>query len=333
MKFFLPLIILVMSISGPALARSEAEKNLARQLVADQGLFYALARGDVPGMITLRDQGADPNASLSSLGLTVREVFGAGRPAALPFDPRGWPVLHWAVYLNNLEAVKLLIRSGARVNTPDRYGATALHWAAWNGGHSEAKLLLNNGADVKALDAKGRTPKDWAIMMSQGDMIRLLDGRTRQPAPPRDADRDGVPDGMDSCPDTPYGAMVDERGCWVAAYANFFNFDKAEVLPQYLPHLADVAEVMKNHAQLKLSLLGFTDSKGTEEYNLKLGQRRAEAVRDILIKNGVAPERLSLLSRGEAGPLADNATAAGRARNRRVEIHISAPPGARPPKD
>lgn len=318
------LLILILSFCGQALARTgDAEKNLARQLVADQGLFFALAKGDVPAMVTLRDQGADPNITLTRLGLSVRDVFGPDMPILTrPFDPTGWPILHWAVALGNIEAVKLLTRSGARVNAPDVYGATALHWAAWSGSHSAARLLLNNGANCQAADIKGRSPKDWAIMMSQSDMIRLLDSRTCRPAPPIDADRDGAPDATDLCPDTPYGAQVDERGCWLAAYANFFDFDKSEVKPEYLPYLAEVATVLNAYPELNLSLAGFTDSVGAEDYNMKLGQRRAEAVRDILQKDGVTAKRMGAISMGEAKPIADNAAASGRARNRRVEIQI-----------
>ncbi|MDR1921238.1 MAG: ankyrin repeat domain-containing protein, partial [Candidatus Adiutrix sp.] len=124
---------------------------LARQTTVDQGLFFALARGDVNTMTVYRDQGADPNISLTILGLKAREIFGKDQPIfKAPFDPSGWPILTWAVYLDNEEAVKLLLRSGARVNAPDVYGATALHWAAWAGQHTVAKILLNNGANCLA---------------------------------------------------------------------------------------------------------------------------------------------------------------------------------------
>ncbi|UQZ91031.1 hypothetical protein C4J81_18130 [Deltaproteobacteria bacterium Smac51] len=330
----LPIFFLMfMAFCGTAMAqKADPEKTLARQLVADQGLFFALAQGDVPTMITLRDQGADPNITLTRLGLKVKDVFGGDMPILKqPFDPTGWPILHWAVYLDNIEAAKLLLRSGARVNAPDVYGATALHWAAWNGSHSTGKLLLNNGANCRAADIKGRTPKDWAIMMGQSDMIRLLDGRTCRPAPIKDSDRDGVPDDRDLCPDTPFGAPVDDRGCWVVAYANFFDFDKSIVKPEYLPHLADAAVVLNNYPDLNVSLQGHTDSIGTDDYNMKLGMRRAEAVREVLVRNGVAAARLGLTSLGESMPIADNSSASGRARNRRVEIHVAQQPGTPAP--
>lgn len=327
MKKIIIISLIAMAFCGLSTAgaqRVDPELMLARQITADQGLFFALARGDVGTMVTLRGQGANPNISLSLLGLKVKDVFGDDQPIMnQPFDPTGWPILHWAVYLGNLEAVEVLLKSGARVNTPDVYGATALHWAAWGGRHSIAKLLLNNGASCQSMDIKRRTAKDWAIMMGQNDMIRLLDSRTCKPAPIRDSDLDGVPDDQDLCPNTPYGAQVDERGCWVVAYASFFDFDKSVVKAQYLPYLAEAATVMKNYPDLVVEVQGHTDSIGTQEYNYNLGLRRAEAVKKVLVNNGIQASRLNVSSRGETQPIASNTLASGRARNRRVELHAA----------
>lgn len=325
------LILIIMALGGPAAAmaqRVDPEVMLARQTSVDQGLFFALAKNDIAGMVTMRDQGANPNTSLAVLGLKVSDIFGKETPILdQPFDPTGWPILHWAVYLGNLEAVKVLLRGGARVNTPDIYGATALHWAAWGGRHTIAKHLLNNGASCRATDIKRRTAKDWAIMMGQNDMIRLLDSRTCKPAPIRDSDGDGVPDDQDLCPNTPYGAPVDERGCWVVAYATFFDFDKSVVKSKYLPYIHEAASVLNNYPELVVEIQGHTDWVGTEEYNLKLGMRRAEAVKRVLVSRGVRADRLITTSLGESHPIATNATSSGRARNRRVEIHVAQPGG------
>lgn len=324
-------ILIVMALCGPAAAmaqRVDPEVLLARQTAVDQGLFFALAANDITSLTTMRDQGANPNTSLAVLGLKVSDVFGKETPILdQPFDPTGWPVLHWAVYLGNLDAVKVLLRSGARVNTPDIYGATALHWAAWGGRHTIARHLLNNGASCRAMDIKRRTPKDWAIMMGQNDIIRLLDSRTCNPGPIRDSDGDGVPDDQDLCPNTPFGAPVDDRGCWVVAYAAFFDFDKAIVKPKFLPFIAEAAVVLNNYPELVVEIQGHTDSVGTHEYNMKLGMRRAEAVKRVLVNNGVRSERLATTSLGKTQPIATNSTSSGRALNRRVEIHVAQPGG------
>jgi OOP family OmpA-OmpF porin len=152
-------------------------------------------------------------------------------------------------------------------------------------------------------------------------MMRLLDGRTCKAEP--DSDGDGVPDSQDQCPDTPLGAPVDERGCWIAAYAAFFDFDRAVIKREFLPYIEQTARILNDNPEISASLQGHTDSRGTEEYNYGLGMRRAAAVRAALAGYGVDSERLAIDSQGEIQPIATNNTAAGRARNRRVELHVS----------
>lgn len=146
-----------------------------------------------------------------------------------------------------------------------------------------------------------------------------------------DSDGDGVCDEDDLCPNTPPGAPVDERGCWVAAYSQFFDFDKAVVKSAFLPRIKHAAEVLNNNKGLPVVIIaGHTDSIGSPDYNNRLGSKRAEAVKELLIKYGVASERLRVESFGETRPVATNDTEEGRARNRRVEFHIGeVPPQSR----
>jgi OOP family OmpA-OmpF porin len=140
-----------------------------------------------------------------------------------------------------------------------------------------------------------------------------------------DTDGDGVPDSLDKCPNTPRGAIVDPRGCWIAAYGNFFDFDKSVLKEQYLPHIQRIADVLNAYPELNVVLDGHTDKVGTPDYNMKLGERRALAIRDALVKFGVNEERLKYESFGETMPIGDNETDAGRALNRRVEINVWQP--------
>jgi outer membrane protein OmpA-like peptidoglycan-associated protein len=71
---------------------------------------------------------------------------------------------------------------------------------------------------------------------------------------------------------------------------------------------------------VNIEVAGHTDSRGSDAYNIKLSQRRAEAVRDYLISKGIAADRLSAKGYGESQPVADNATDEGRFKNRRVEL-------------
>jgi outer membrane protein OmpA-like peptidoglycan-associated protein len=98
---------------------------------------------------------------------------------------------------------------------------------------------------------------------------------------------------------------------------------KAELLPIARDRLNQVAKSLKELDDDKLvSVEGFTDSRGADDMNQKLSQDRANAVKDYLVSQGVKPEKLRAVGRGEANPIASNDTAEGRANNRRVEIVI-----------
>jgi outer membrane protein OmpA-like peptidoglycan-associated protein len=87
--------------------------------------------------------------------------------------------------------------------------------------------------------------------------------------------------------------------------------------------LTEFAEKLKGENKgVYLEVQGHTDSTGGEELNYRLGDRRAEAVRRFLSKQGIALNRMSTISYGEAGPVVENKTRSGRAQNRRVEFHI-----------
>lgn len=143
------------------------------------------------------------------------------------------------------------------------------------------------------------------------------------PAPPADEDKDGVADTQDKCPETPAGAIIDDRGCWVLNADYLFDFDKATIKTQYFSYLNDVVAVLNNNPTLKLEVQGHTDSIGTNEYNQGLSERRAEAVHAYFVDKGIATSRVSAVGFGEENPAASNDTDEGRAKNRRVELDPS----------
>jgi outer membrane protein OmpA-like peptidoglycan-associated protein len=103
-----------------------------------------------------------------------------------------------------------------------------------------------------------------------------------------------------------------------------FDFDKANLKPEAVRQLQPVLEALKEQPSLRALIVGHTDSVGTDAYNMKLSQRRAESVADYLIKNSPASrENLTVEWQGKRNPIASNATAEGRAQNRRVEITLS----------
>ncbi|MGD9176202.1 MAG: OmpA family protein, partial [Desulfobacterales bacterium] len=139
------------------------------------------------------------------------------------------------------------------------------------------------------------------------------------PAAPLDSDGDGVYDDADQCPDTPKGATVDKRGCWVLIGVTF-DTSKWEIKPRYYPRLNSVVTILQNNSDLRLEIEGHTDNRGSADYNQRLSENRAKAVMDYLVARGIASNRLSARGYGFERPAASNATAAGRAQNRRVEL-------------
>ncbi len=99
-----------------------------------------------------------------------------------------------------------------------------------------------------------------------------------------------------------------------------FEFDESTLLPEARAKLDDVAAFMHNNSNVLVEIQGHTDSVGAEAYNHALGQRRADAVFEYLTSKGINPNRLETVSFGETSPVASNATAEGRARNRRVDL-------------
>ncbi len=147
-----------------------------------------------------------------------------------------------------------------------------------------------------------------------------------------DADKDGVKDNKDACPNTPAGARVDEKGCRIMLEESVsiklqvnFATNSDKVTDAYLPEIERVVKFMRQYPDSNIVVEGHTDDRGAAEYNQKLSERRANAVRDVVVNRfGVNPERISAVGYGEAKPLEDNATDSGRRQNRRVVAVIEA---------
>ncbi|MHB1188264.1 OmpA family protein [Thiobacillus sp.] len=101
-----------------------------------------------------------------------------------------------------------------------------------------------------------------------------------------------------------------------------FDTDSAELKPGYTPTLNKIARVLNQYGKTTVSVIGHTDSVGSNEYNQVLSEKRAQSVLDYFAGQNVNPLRLESYGRGETEPRADNATEAGRQLNRRVELWI-----------
>jgi OOP family OmpA-OmpF porin len=100
-----------------------------------------------------------------------------------------------------------------------------------------------------------------------------------------------------------------------------FDFNRATLKPAGRQVVAEAARVLREKPDLHVSVEGHTDSVGSDAYNMRLSERRASAVRDALVSEGVDASRITVKGWGETKPIASNDTAEGRAQNRRVEIN------------
>lgn len=150
--------------------------------------------------------------------------------------------------------------------------------------------------------------------------------------PPMDSDGDGVNDDRDNCPDTPAGALVDANGCAKQITETIretmyieFETNKAEVSASSYGDIQRLTTVMTQYPNTKITITGHTDSIGSEDYNQKLSESRAIAVKRVMVETfKIADSRITAIGKGESAPIASNDTAAGRSQNRRVESSIEA---------
>ncbi|MBI4721020.1 MAG: OmpA family protein [Chitinivibrionia bacterium] len=156
---------------------------------------------------------------------------------------------------------------------------------------------------------------------------------------PMDSDGDGVYDGIDRCPNTPRDLKVDEFGCpiekteietqlldtgVIRAYNINFETDKADLKQESFKILDEIGTLLVQWPMLQIEIGGHTDSQGSDAYNQKLSEQRAQAVHDYLVKTFPKIESANLTTKGygEGKSIASNTTAEGRAKNRRVEFTV-----------
>lgn len=159
--------------------------------------------------------------------------------------------------------------------------------------------------------------------------------RDNRGCPDLDRDGDGIVDRLDRCPEQPEtrNGIADDDGCpdeipdEVRRLTGVrrdiqFRGATAELRPESLAALDDIARTLGAHRLLRLEIGAYTDSSGAAATNLKLSQARAQAVRDHLLRKGIGGARLVAVGYGPARPIDDNRSPAGRAANRRIELRV-----------
>ena len=205
------------------------------------------------------------------------------------------------------------------------YGDSICFYPILVGNSKEGEALLKQIADIGGCGFFS-TADEMMTYAGLADFVEMvfLDYKPAPPAPVapvlKDSDNDGVYDKDDKCPGTPAGANVNSVGCWVLDNV-LFDFDKDVIKPVAFPLLDNVVAILKNNPDMNVQLNGHCDNVGTPEYNMDLSLRRANAVRDYIVRKGVLWKRVGTQGFGFTQPVALNGTETGRAMNRRVEIH------------
>ncbi|MDC0715689.1 OmpA family protein [Nannocystis bainbridge] len=150
-----------------------------------------------------------------------------------------------------------------------------------------------------------------------------------------DRDQDRIIDKLDKCPDQPevYNQIADSDGCpdeipkavkkiSGVLQGIYFDVDKDSIKPRSKPILDKAIKVLKEYSETRWRIEGHTDADGDRDHNMDLSQRRAEAVRTYLIEHGIDAERLVPKGFGPEQPIDTNATAKGKAKNRRIEFKL-----------
>ncbi len=104
-----------------------------------------------------------------------------------------------------------------------------------------------------------------------------------------------------------------------------FDTNSADLKAEAVTQLTQVGDILAKYADDRIKIEGHTDSSGSDTLNETLSRKRADSVRTVLVSRGVREEQISVAGYGESKPIADNATKEGRAKNRRVEVHIDVP--------
>lgn len=173
--------------------------------------------------------------------------------------------------------------------------------------------------EAKTLEEPAKVVEEEAVeeeIVEEGTKaVAVVDG---------DDDNDGVLNSMDLCPNTPAGQAVNSDGCPLKIKLDInFEYNSAKIHSASVALVQNYADFLNKYTNYSTKIVGHTDSRGSEKYNQKLSEQRANSVRNMLLEKGVDASRVTAEGMGELSPVADNTTEEGRAQNRRIEAELT----------
>jgi OOP family OmpA-OmpF porin len=230
--------------------------------------------------------------------------------------------------------IAVLILSDGEVDTDpvpavkslkQRYGDKLCVYTVWVGNpeDSDGYATLNQLSDIAGCGFSVTAEQ----ISSANDMAKFVRNVFLKPGTlsaadcsTLDDDADSINNCNDKCPNTLKGAHVNQFGCWIVDVK--FDNDKSNINPQYYPELDNAATVIEDNPGVNIEVQGHTSSTGTAEYNQRLSERRALAVKKYLSGKTHAAPTLTVRGYGLTQPIDTNETEAGRSNNRRVQLEV-----------
>jgi len=294
---------------------SKADLDTAVRAVTGTGGVSPLANAITYGNMDLYEMKGDAAVIIFSDGVNTEPVSPVAAVAAMK-EMYGDNVCVYTVLLGNDPGGKKTLEQIAEAGKCGlATDANSLHTRPLPKGSADMNLVDGMGEFVTTVFVEKAPPPPPPPPAPAPKKVEDLD-----------SDGDGVPDSQDKCPNTPKGIKVDKVGCPEAIPEKVsitllieFDFDKAVVKPKYHGDIERVANFLQAYPKTGVDLEGHTDSKGSDEYNMKLSQRRADNVKKYIVeKFNIDAARISTAGYGESQPVASNETDEGRQKNRRV---------------
>ncbi len=286
------------------------------------------------------DKMVNPNLWWSQYGVSLD-----GRYHFRDADSKWWPYLRGGLGWQRHEEEYILANNP---NSPGQHEDSNLAVNLGAGlqfdfGRMNLRTEVGTRIDFDDMQAStGRQQNEFMDMLASVGMTVALGPEPMAPVAPApvapscadlDDDGDGVNNCNDKCPDSQAGQTIGPDGCPVPVSIDLkgvnFDFDKSTLRPDAVAILNEAIEILKRYPDLRVEVAGHTDSKGTDQYNQALSERRATAVYDFMTSNGIDAGRLmGPTGYGESRPIAPNTNddgsdnPEGRAQNRRTELNV-----------
>jgi len=268
-------------------------------------------------------QGNDATTSISRLGLNgVYEMEMTGEITPFVKAGIGYEFLY-KHYYENLDSPYLSAGAGFKIPLMEQldFKLEALYMLKHNDARYDSNLAVMAGLTYAFCSDDVSKPVETVSSEPDAPVaVTTLAAASAATVKVTDSDNDGINDADDRCPNTLPNTKVDATGCQMMQLNIGFENDSARIAESYNAEISKYCDFLKSHDFGKVIIIGHTDDRGSELYNLKLSKKRAEALRTIMVANGVAEDRIVVSGKGESAPVATNENEEGRQQNRTLEI-------------